>query len=77
MGFQFGLECGEELQGFGCLGMRREVGEELLNVPDGQVFFAPLDIEVDEAEGCEVAGKTAGEGFFDTFEGLPVRCVAE
>ena len=48
----------------------REIHEKLLDLPDGLVFFSSGDVEVDESEGCEIAGKTAREGVTDLIEGF-------
>ncbi len=57
---------------FVCLRVGREIHEKLLDLPDGLVFFSTADVEVDESEGCEIAGKAAWKGVSDLIEGFLV-----
>src|SRR6185503_14559308 len=76
VGVQFGLECGKELRGFGCLRVCRKIHEKLLDLPNGLVLFSTADIEVDQSEGREIARKAAWEKAPDLLERLLVGSLA-
>ncbi len=63
-----------KFRSFCCLRMGREIHEKLLDLPDGLVFFSTADVEIDEPEGREIAGKVAWKGAPDLLQGFLVGC---
>ena len=62
---------------FAACGMGRKIHEKLLDLPDGLVVFSAADVEIDEPEGREIAGKAAWKGAPDLLEGFLVGCLAD
>ena len=52
--------------------MYRKIHEKLLDLPDGLVFLSTGDVEVDESEGGNIAGKAAWKGVPNLLQGFLV-----
>ncbi len=63
----------QDLRHSGCLGMRRKMGQKLLDLSSGEMVLSSSHIQIDQAECRKIAGETFRIGFPDAIERFSCR----